>query len=172
MPTEVKSPPISGVAAGAESLLEAVYPSICSSAIGRLIGSLCDSIPLRIGGIQVSHLLFGPLMIPFALVGYVLTKAFGDRYEVTNRAVRVRSIVGGVLRKQVALNEIADVLIDQQPGQAFYKAADLVLVNAKGDRLLELPAVVRPDRLQHVILETRDARMQNDASLKTIQARK
>lgn len=172
MPTEVKSPPISGVAPGAESLLESVYPSIASSAIGRALGSLCDSIPVKLGGIQLSHVLFGPIAIPFALVGYFVTKMFGDRYEVTNRSVRVRSIVGGLLRQQVPLADVAQIAIEQQPGQAFYKAADLHLLSAKGDRLLSLPAVVRPDRLQHVILEARDARLQNDASLKTIQTRK
>ncbi|MFV0445537.1 MAG: hypothetical protein ACK5Q5_18305 [Planctomycetaceae bacterium] len=172
MPTEVKSQPISGVAAGQESLLESVYPSMSSSFIGRLIGSLCDSIPIKIAGIQLSHVLFAPLAIPFALVGYFMSKIVGDRYEITNRSVRVRKIMGGQLLRQVALMDLADVLIDQQAGQAFYKAADLQVVNAKGDVLLTLPAVVRPERLRHVILEARQARLQADASLKTIQARK
>jgi hypothetical protein len=172
MSTEVKSQPISGVAAGQESLLESVYPSISTSAIGRAIGSLCDSIPINICGIQVSHVLFAPLAIPFALAGYAMTKLTGNRYEVTNRSVRIRKILGGQLLKQVALTDFADVAIEQQAGQAFYKAADLHLMTAKGDSLLSLPAVVRPDRLQQLILKARQARLQADSSLKTIQARR
>lgn len=170
-PTELKSQPISGVAAGIESLLETSYPSVAASPIGRFIGSLMDSLPLQCGGIQLSHLLFAPLAIPLGLAGYFSYKLFGDKYEVTNRSVRVRQLIGGRLRQQVPLADVADVLVEQQPGQAFHHAADLHLVNAKGDALLSLPGVVRPDRLRHVILEARDARLQNDASLKTIQNR-
>jgi hypothetical protein len=170
-PTELKTQPISGVAAGAESLLETVYPSVAASPIGRLIGSLMESIPVSIGGVKLSHVLFAPIAIPLGLTGYAIYKLFGDKYEVTNRSVRVRSMIGGALRKQVALTDFTNVAIEVLPGQAFHNAGDLQLLNAKGDTILALPGVVRPDRLQHVLLEARDARMQNDASLKTIQSR-
>lgn len=171
MPTEVKSQPISGVNAGAESLLESSCPSVAASPIGRLIGSLMDSLPISMGGIKLSHVLFAPIAIPLGLTGYVLYKLTGDRYEVTNRSVRLRKLIGGQLRKQVSLSDVADVVVHVEPGQAFHKAGDVYLLNAKGDTLLTLPGVVRPERLQHVILEARDARVRNDASLKAIQAR-
>lgn len=170
-PTELKSQPIAGVAAGTESLLETSCPSVAASPIGRFIGRLMDSIPLKIGGIQLSHVLFAPIAIPLGLTGYFLYKLFGDRYEVTNRSVRVRRLIGGALQKQVALTDFTDVTIEQLPGQAFHMAGDLHLVNAKGETVLTLPGVVRPDRLQHVLLEAREARLKNDASLKTIESR-
>lgn len=172
MPAELKSPPITGVYAGREAPLETVYPSIAASAIGRALGSLCDSIPLRIGGVKLSHLLFAPIAIPFALIGYFQFKIVGEKYEVTNRSVRIRSFLGGRLVKQVALTDFDDVQVVVSPGQEFYHAGDLQLVNSKGDVVLTLTGVPRPDRLRHVILEARRARLQSDASLKVIEGRK
>ena len=57
---------ISGVSAGYESIIETLYPSIAASGIGRAIGRAMDSIPLRIWGVPLSYLLFGPLLAPFA----------------------------------------------------------------------------------------------------------
>lgn len=171
MSLTVKSQPISGVPAGTESLLETVCPSIAASPLGRLWGRLCDSIPLKLCGVKLSHLLFGPLVAPFALLQYFAFKVSGDRYEVTNRFVRVRQLLTGRLRKQASLADIADVLVDVRPGQAFYHAGDLHLVNAKGESLLVLPGVSRPERLRQVILKARMARLQNDAALQTIQSR-
>jgi hypothetical protein len=172
MPTELKVQPIAGVSPNAESLLESESPSIAASAIGRAIGSLCDSIPLKVGGIKLSYLLFAPLTIPFALVGWTLFLVTGDKYVVTNRNVQIRRLWGGALSRQWPLADVADVAVHQQPGQAFYHAADLHLLNGKGESVMTLPGVARPDRLRHVILEARAARLHNDASLKAIQARK
>ncbi len=171
MPTALKSPPISGVAAGREALLETACPSVAASPIGRFIGLLMDSIPLRIGGIQLSHVLFAPVAIPLGVMGYALFKLFGNRYEVTNRSVRIRKLLGGNLQKQIALTDFTDILVERQAGQDFHRAGDLHLVNAKGDSLLVLPGVPSPERLQHVILSAREARLKSDASLKTIQGR-
>ena len=171
MPTEVKSQPISGVSAGTESLLESTCPSVAASPIGRLIGTLMDCIPISICNVKLSYVLFAPIAIALGLPGYFLYKLTGDRYEVTNRSVRLRKIIGGQLRKQVALADVADVVVHQQPGQAFHRAGDIYLLDAKGEALLTLPGVVYPERLQHVILEAREARIRNDASLKAIQGR-
>lgn len=172
MSIEVKPQPISGVSAGSESLLETSCPSIASSPIGRLLGQICDSIPLRIGGVKLSHLLFALPLAPFALIGYAVVRGTGNRYEVTNRSVRIRKLVGGTLLRQVALTDFADVAIEVLPGQEFYHAGDLHLVDGKGADVLVLPGVSRPERLRQVILKARTARIQSDASLKTIQARK
>lgn len=172
MPTEVKTQPISGVAAGYESQIETVYPSIAAASIGRLIGSLCDSIPLRIGGVKLSCLLFGLPLMPFALAGYFLQKAAGERYTLTNRSVSAHSAIGQRRLRHAALADVADVAVDVKAGQPFYHAGDLQLLNARGDLLLTLPGVPRPERFRSAILEARDARVMNDASLKTIQARK
>ncbi|MEZ6068018.1 MAG: PH domain-containing protein [Planctomycetaceae bacterium] len=172
MPIEVKSQPIPGVRSSGEALLESQSASIAASPIGRAIGGLCELIPIKIGGIKLSYLLFGPVVIPFALAGWAINLVTGNKYVLTNRHVQIRRLWGGAMSRQLPLAEIADVVIHVQPGQEFYYAGDLHLVNAKGESLLSLPGVVRPDRLRHAILEARDSRLQNDAALKVIQARK
>jgi hypothetical protein len=171
MPTEVKTQAISGVAIGYENTIEAVYPSLAASGFGRLLGRMCDSIPVRIGGVKLSNVLFGPIAALFALPGYLAFKAFGDRYIVTNQAVEVRQILGGRLAKRVALSDIASVVSDVQNGQQFYHAGDLHVLGAKGEPLLILRGVPRPERFRRVILDARESRLRNDASLRNIQAR-
>ena len=159
-----------GVSPGQEGVLETVFPSVASTVFGKLIGSLMESIPVAVRGIKVSHVLFG---IPAGLAiipGYLLMK-MGHFYVLTNRAVKIRSQAGAQLIQSCPLNDIADVAIDVLPGQAFYHAADLSLLNARGDVLMRLPGIVRPDRFRRAIIESRDARQQNDASMKTISSR-
>ncbi|MCA9076330.1 MAG: hypothetical protein KDA93_14970 [Planctomycetaceae bacterium] len=167
----VKPQAISGVYAGRESVLETVYPSISASGIGRLIGSICDSIPIRIAGVKLSYLLFGLPLAPLALAGYAVFKLFGDRYVISTQSIKVIAAIGESLKGQANIANIDDIAIDVKNGQSFYHAGDLVLLRANGDELLRLPAVVRPDRLRHVILETRDARQLSASSLATIDAR-
>ncbi|MBX3440576.1 MAG: hypothetical protein KF861_24005 [Planctomycetaceae bacterium] len=167
----VKPQAVSGVSAGRETMIETVYPSIAASGIGKAIGMVCDSIPLRIAGVKLSYLLFGPLMVPFALIGYTIFKLADNRYVVTNRSVRVLSSLGDKMKTQVSLSDIDQILVNVQPGQAFYHAGDLILLKANGDELLKLPGVPRPARLRQVILDARQARLLSDASLATINKR-
>lgn len=171
MASEVKSQAISGVPAGRETLIETVYPSIASAGIGRLIGSICTSLPIRIAGVPLSCLLFALPLTPLALVGYFLIKVTGPKYIVTNRSVRSEQAIGQKRLSQTSLNDIAEVAVDVQPGQAFYHAGDVLLLNAQGNVLATLPGVSRPERLRRVILEARESRVRNDASLKAIQSR-
>jgi hypothetical protein len=171
MPSEVKSQAISGVAIGYENVIETVYPSLAGTAFGRLLGSLCESIPVRIGGIKLSHLFFGPIAALFAAPGYLATKVFGDKYIVTNQAVEIRNALGGKLVKRVPLGDFTQVAVDVQGGQQFYHAGDVYLLNAKDDAAAILRGVSRPERFRRVILDTRESRIRNDASLKVIQSR-
>lgn len=162
---------ISGVSAGAESVIETIYPSISASGIGRFLGAILESIPVRIWGIKVSHLLFALPVLPLALVGYFVTKLFGLRYVITNRQVQVWKAFGARLLKQVPLAEISDIELQVTAGQEFYHAGNLLLRGKSGDVLERLEGIPRPERFQHVLLEVRDARLQSDASLNTIRAR-
>ena len=45
------------------------FPSVAASGIGRLIGQIMDSIPIRIFGVKLSYLLFG---LPLAPLGNVV----------------------------------------------------------------------------------------------------
>lgn len=162
---------ISGVTAGAENTIIVVYPSISANVIGQLLGGLCESIPLGIGTIKLSHLVFGPIAAGIGVLVYLWMKAFGRRYVITNRSVQVWSSLGTHQFDQVPLGEIADVEVVVEPGQQFYKAGDLILRGADSRTLNRLRGVPRPGVLAQTILKARDARRQVETALAQIEAR-
>jgi len=165
------SQPISGVSAGTERELMTVYPSISSSFLGKLLGQLYNSIPIGLAGVKVSHLLFPLPTSPIALALYFLEKIFGRKYTLTNRSLQVWSSLGKRMRRTIALADVGDVLVNEVPGQAFYKAADLVILASDGKPILTLDAVPRAEVFRETILKAQAARMQSDATLANIEAR-
>ena len=168
MATVARPQAIAGVSAQAENVIMTVWPSVAATLPGRVIGMMCDSIPLKLNGIKLSYLLFALPLSPIALLIYFGLKIGGSRYILTNRAIDVRAALGTTLRSQAALTEIETVTIERQSGQAFYHAGDLVVWNAAGDELLRLGGVPRPDVFRQSILEARDARQLTEASLLVI----
>ncbi|MDA0834531.1 MAG: PH domain-containing protein [Planctomycetota bacterium] len=162
---------ISGVSADVENEIQTIYPSIASTGIGRMLGSLYDSIPLKICGIKLSYLLFPLPTHPLPLAVYLGLKVVGPRYILTNRAVQIWNSLGNQMQSQVLISDIADVVTVQQPGQDFYNAADLEFYDASGKRLFTLAGIARPEAFRQAILKTRDARKLVSASLASIQAR-
>jgi hypothetical protein len=176
----VKSQPISGVSAGTEAEIMTVYPSLAATNTGQLVGRLCDGIQLKTHDVSWGRLLiaipFWLLVVPFAatvaLALYAVTKVLGKRYVLTNRSVYVRQMIGVRTFAQAALADVAEIIIQELPGQSFYKAADIVLKGTDGKTRLRLDGVLRPAVFRQTILEARDARQSVEESLKTIQARK
>lgn len=136
-----------------------------------MLGSLYDSIPLRINGIKLSNLIFPLPTAGIGLLAYLYLKVFGTRYRLTNRSVQIWSMIGERLFTSGALSDIADIQVRRLPGQAFFKAGDLLLLRADGSTLVRLDGVVRPDIFRETILEARDARKNVESSLARIQAR-
>jgi len=169
--TGKKPAAISGVSAISEATILTTYPSIASTGIGRLLGRLYDSIPLKICGIKLSHLLFVLPTAPIAALLYFVLKATGYRYVLTNRSVQKWAALGSRRESQVSLTDIDQVVVHEEPGQAFFRAADLYLLNKAGDRLMVLEGVPYPAILRQTILEARDARLQVTASLEAIRSR-
>ncbi|HLJ11168.1 MAG TPA: hypothetical protein VKU82_08265 [Planctomycetaceae bacterium] len=166
-----KPAPISGVSAGRQALIMVVYPSIACTAIGKWLGRLYESIPLRVMGIKLSHLLF-PL--PTAIVAiqvYAHLKLFGEIYVLTNQSVQLRRSLGNKLIREVSLSNVDRVVVRQEPGQEYYPAADIYLVGKGGETLMSLPGVLRADVFRQSILEAKLARDQVAASLAMINAR-
>ena len=170
---------ISGVSVENENVVMTVYPSICKTSIGRLIGRLMELFPLRIPicGIRLSYLIFGPVLAPLGLLIYIATKLhipplfFGERYVVSNRQVQIWSSMGNRRINEAALSDIEEIEIRQEPGQVFYRASDLHFINSKGELILTLGSVPHAQNLREVINKTRFARSQVGESLKTIEAR-
>jgi len=163
---------IAGVSPSLEREIETEFPTIGASGIGRLLGGIMNSIPAGIGSVKLSYLLFGLPLAPLGVIGYLQLKVTGQRYTVTNRAVSVRGALTGQVVKQVALKDVGDVVVDVLGGQEFFRAGDVVVKNASGDEILRCAGVPQPERFRHVILEARDARLQSDDALATINKRR
>jgi hypothetical protein len=167
-----RPPAISGVSAGGkQALIMAVYPSIGGTVLGKLLGQLYESIPVKIFGIKLSHLLFPLPTAIIAIQVYAHLKLFGEVYALTNRSVQLRRSIGNRLIREVPLADVDQVVIRQESGQEFYPAADVYLLNKAGDTIMSLPGVLRADVFRQTILEARNARNQVTASLATINAR-
>ena len=171
MATVVKPQAISGVSAGIENDMETIYPSIAASGIGKFLGRAMNLFPGRINGIRLSHILIAPLVIPPAVVWYFKLKVLDPKYVLTNRSVRLLSSLTNNLLQQVSLADIENIDISVASGQEFYHAGDLQVLDARGETLLVLPGVQHPVRFRHIILDARNSWLQNDAALKTIEAR-
>lgn len=166
-----------------ETLIMFVYPSIAADGIGRAIGRVLKTMPLPF----VNHRSFvssliGLLLLPLTilvytigalggLTGYFVLKLFGQRYLLTNRSLQIWSSIGQRLLKEVPLGQIAEISVDQQAGQEFYHAADLVIFDQGGNESLRLMGVPRADVFRQTILKARDAHTEVAKALQTISAR-
>lgn len=162
---------ITGVSPDSESILEEVYPSIACTGIGEFLNRLYECIPIKIWGIKISHV-FALITAPLPAAVYLLLKVFGSRYVVTNRNVKRMASWGDRLIESVPVTQIAQISIDPDSRQTFFRSGDVRLTNAVGDTIMMLRGVAYPERFQQVIVEIRDARNQVAASLSRIQARK
>jgi hypothetical protein len=149
----------------------AVYPSIAGTGIGKALGRLYESMPARICGIKLSHLLFPLPTAIIAITLYFYLKIAGEVYALTNRTLQLRTSLGNRLKREIPLSSIDQVVVRQEPGQEFYPAADIYLLNKAGETMMTLPGVLRAEVFRQTILEARNALNQVTASLATISAR-
>ena len=128
------------------------YPSVAATAAGQSIGRLCDAVPLRTNGVPwprlVVGILFWPIVVPFALHG---RSAVVFLHEAARQTLCPDESQPGSeaddRRANYAhanLTDIKQVIIRELPGQAFYKAADLIGTGADGKTIIRLEGVQRP----------------------------
>jgi hypothetical protein len=162
---------IAGVSATSEAKIMTVVPSISGIAAGRIIGQILDCIPFNVYGMRLSRLLFGLPLAPIGALLFLLTKGFGPRYILTNRSVQIWNSSRSRRIGGVELSEIDSVVMEQSPGQAFYRAADIRLVAASGQTLLRLSGVAEVKTFCHAIESAIQSRHLVQASLGAIAAR-
>jgi hypothetical protein len=162
---------IIGVSASGETEIRSKYPSIASFGFGRFLGSIYESIPMRIWGIKLSNLLFVLPTAPLGVMLYVLNKFFGERYVLTNRSVQRWAVIGLKQFQSVTLTDVKEIEYVQLPGHEYYHAGDLLLKNAKGDTVFRVRGVKDADVFRQIIEKVRDARTGTEESLATIEAR-
>ncbi len=163
---------IAGVSPTSESRIMTEFPSVAASGIGRLIGQIMDSLPIRIFGVKLSYLLFGLPLAPLGMLLFLLNRPFGSRYILTNRSVQVWSSLGTQRTAVADLNDIAEVELDQRPGQAFFRASDICLKSASGKTILRLDGVCDAGAFRNAIQRAMQSRRLVQSSLATIAARK
>jgi hypothetical protein len=169
--TPAKKPTaIAGVSASTETTVMEVFPSIACTGLGQGMGSVFESVPVRICGIKLSHV-FALLLSPVAALVYLLLKVSGERYVLTNRSLQTWSGLGTRRISQVPLEDIEDITVTQEPGQVFYRAGDIYLIGKTGQTLAKLGGIPYAPIFRQTILEARDARRQVVASLDTIRKR-
>ena len=156
---------------GMENIVRIEYPSVASTGLGKVLGRLYESLPMKVWGIKLSHILFTLPTSPMGIVLYGWLKVLGRRYVLTDKSVQIRPMLFQGVISQAPLSDVAEVAVEQLAGQAFYKAADINLLATDGRSLLRLEGVVRADVIRQTIIEARDAQVQVAASLATIQAR-
>lgn len=162
---------IIGVSASGETEIRSKYPSIASTAPGRFLGSIYESIPARIWGVKLSNLLFVLPTAPIGVMLYVVNKVIGERYVLTNRSVQRWAVIGLRQYQSVTLTDVAEIEYVQEPGQEYYHAGNLILKNAKGDPVMQISGVKDADVFRQVIEKARDARAGAEESLAAIEAR-
>lgn len=162
---------IAGVSPTSEARIMTEFPSVAASGLGRVIGSLMDSVPAKIFGIKISYIIFGLLLAPIGALLFLL-RLLGARYILTNRSVQTWAALGTQRTASVDLNEIASVEIEELPGQAFFRAADIKLKAANGQTLLRLSGVADAAAFCNVIQRAIQARRLVQSTLSTINARK
>ena len=155
-----------------EALAETVYPSIAALGVGRLCGRLLNLLPLRIGRIRLTHVIFGALLAPVAPVLYGVHKVIGRYYRLTQAAVESCPMIGTAGVDRIELERIAAVEVRTRRGQRFYRAGDVHLLGADGQTLLNLAGVPQPERVRQIILELQQAKQQRDAAQQTIRTRR
>ena len=163
---------IAGVSSSSEARIMSEFPSVGAWGIGRLIGQLMDSIPIRILGVKLSYLLFGLPLAPLGMLLFLLNRPFGSRYILTNRTVQIWSAMGTQRTSAVDLGEIADVVLDQLPGQAFFRCSDIRLKAADGKTILRLAGVADPGPFRNAIQSAISSRRLVQSCMATISARK
>lgn len=163
---------IAGVSPTSEARIMTEFPSVGASGIGCLVGQIMDSIPISIFGVKLSYILFGLPLAPLGMLLFLWNRPFGARYILTNRSVQSWSSLGTQRTAIVDLNDIVSVDIDQRPGQAFFRSADIRLKAANGSTILLLAGVCDPGAFRNAIQRTMQSRRLVQSSMATINARK
>ncbi len=148
----------------------AVWPSLSATRFGRFWGRLFAlDIGFRVFGVPVTlGRLFALASIPFMMALYFLMRLprfpgvlVGIRnlwcwqYRLTNRRLVMENPFGGEI-KSVALDRFDAIDIVVEPGQAWFKAGDLVFRQGQVETF-RIWAVPRPETFRQTCLKARNS---------------
>ena len=161
--------PIPGVAPSQlkEVTVMTVWPSLSATAFGRFWGRLfAIELGIRLFGVPITvGRLFALASIPFMVALYFLMRLprfpgvilgiknpFCWQYRLTNRRVIVENPFGGGEMKSVALDRFDAIEVVVEPGQAWYKAGDLVFRHGPTETF-RIWGVPRPETFRQTCLK-------------------
>jgi hypothetical protein len=140
-----------------------VWPSVAATGVGRFWGRLFAidvgfpifGVPITVG--RLFALASIPFMVPlyFAmrLPGLFIRNPLNWHYRLTNRRVVVESLFGGELNG-VSLDRFDTIETVVEPGQAWYKAGDLVFRQGAVETF-RIWGVPRPETFRQTCLKAR-----------------
>jgi hypothetical protein len=160
--------PVAGVAPTQlkEVTVMTVWPSLSATAFGRLWGRLfAIEVGFRLFGVPITlGRLFALASIPFMLALYFLMRLprfpgivigiqnpWCWQYRLTNRRVIVENPFGGEI-KAVSLDRFDAIGVVVEPGQAWFKAGDLVFRQGVTETF-RIWGVPRPETFRHTCLK-------------------
>lgn len=162
----VQSEPISGVVPpDVDKLIMQIWPSISRFYPGRLMGSFLGAFsswpatggwPARCLRAVVIMMVL-PIASPIAILLYGINRFC--RYTITTRRIIVHHGLKDMAESQsLSWEELDEVRVKTLSGQAYYKTANLELLQGDQVRLV-LSGVPRPETFRNNILKARDAYM-------------
>lgn len=146
---------------GVETPSMVVWPSMASFSLGRQVGQLCG-ISIGAGKFFTVGKLMALVTIPVCLVLFFwrLAPVVARRYVLTDRRVVILRGLGGECEDaSVELDGFDGIDVQVLPGQAFFRAGDLVFLNG-GKEVLRLAGVQHPEGFRQACLRGRDAIVQ------------
>lgn len=150
-----------------------VWPSLAARPDGRFLGRMYRwnlgfrllGIPITIG--RILALLTAPLVIPLFFI--TLLPFSAQRYRLTNRRVVVQKGWRGEDERSVSLDRFDNILIEVQPGQAWYHAGDLIFRLGQVETL-RLQGVPRPETFRNTCLDAQRSHVGVQKALGTAMA--
>ena len=140
-----------------EVTIMTVWPSIATTAPGRLVGRLCS---VKTGPNRVLTLgkLFALLSIPFALAlfFYGLLPGICRRYTLTNRRLIIQKGITAVDERWVGLDNFERIEIQVLPGQEWFPAGEMIFLKGQVETF-RLSAVSRPEAFKQTCLKAQRA---------------
>lgn len=136
-----------------EERLEAVYPSIACTTMGKYLGRLYESLPHITPRIRLSYLVWIPPTWPIAIVAYLWLKLQGVRYVATSSGVAIETILTRQIVTQIPWNEVTEIQVDPASFQSFYRSSDIIIRSRAAAEPLRLHAVPFADRFSQLLQE-------------------
>lgn len=138
-----------------EVTIMTVYPSVAAFPLGQTLGKLYAS-RAGIGNFLTVGKMSMLATIPVALGLYFarILPFIGRRYRLTNRRVIVQKGLSNVNDRFISLDDYDAVDVQVLPGQAWYKAGDLVFRRGAVETF-RLNGVSRPETFRRTCLEAR-----------------